>query len=210
MLAACRSTTPELAGLAGVGVIDGVDVSAPDATTRVKTALGTETVDVVICNAGINESFAESIADVDAGALDREFQVNALGAVRTVQATVGHLEAGAKIALISSGVVNPYAPGRRTPAMYGYKMSKAALNEFAIALANELRARGIIVMVLDPGPMDTALLRRVFDAGCTSFDPRRDGQDSDVVARALLGQIEVATLESSGRWFSADGGELEL
>lgn len=209
-LAVCRRASPELLALRGVVVLDGVDLSRPDAATRIEAGVGGEALDVVICNAAINESFAATSADVDVAMLERELQVNALGPVRTVRAAVGHLAAGARIALISSGIVSREGPGRRTPAQYGYKMSKAALNEFGVALANELAHRGVAVLMLDPGPMDTEMLRTVFDAGATAFDPRRDGQAPDLVAAALLQRIDATTLEHTGHWFSVAGAELAI
>jgi NAD(P)-dependent dehydrogenase (short-subunit alcohol dehydrogenase family) len=210
VLAACRGHTPSLSALPGVTVIEGVELSDVGSAQRIRSALGRAPLDLVICNAGINRSHGSGIGDVRVDVLAHEFQVNALGAVRTVQAAAASLRRGSKVALISSGVVNPHGRGRQTPAGYGYKMSKAALNEFGVALANELAPSGVAVFVLDPGPMNTDLLRDVFAAGHTMFDPSRDGQDPKTVAIALLRRIKAGSMAQTGRWLNAAGGELEI
>jgi NAD(P)-dependent dehydrogenase (short-subunit alcohol dehydrogenase family) len=108
---------------------------------------------------------------------------------------------GGRVLLVSSGVC---APGNNVPGSFGYKVTKAALNQFGRALAQEIRDRGIVVVAVSPGPTDTAMLRASFTAGRTKLDPSnaRPARES---ARAMLATVEAATVETSGSFFDADG-----
>jgi NAD(P)-dependent dehydrogenase (short-subunit alcohol dehydrogenase family) len=208
VIAACRVATPALAE-SGANVIEHVDVSTDEGLVGLRAAVGAEPVDVVICNAGVNETFAAGIDDVVSASVAYELQVNAVGALRTVQALRSNLGAGGKVALVSSGIVAKGLPGKLMPGQYGYRMSKAALNEFAVGLANELRPQGISVVVVNPGPTNTDMLRGVFESGHSNFDPAKAG-DPDEVAMDIIGHIDRLTHDESGAWINRNGDRLEL
>jgi NAD(P)-dependent dehydrogenase (short-subunit alcohol dehydrogenase family) len=201
VLGACRQPTPELEAL-GIRVVSGIDVTEPSAVEALRAAVGDERLDLVICNAGVHESFdADGIEDTDLAAVAHELDVNVLGVARTVAALLPAVRDGATIALITSGAA---APGREKKGGYGYKMSKAALNMLGQVLADEVRPRGISVLLVSPGPVDTDLLRAVFGSGRTHFDPAQAPSPEDG-ARIVLSLIDRATPELSGCWLDHDG-----
>ncbi len=201
VLAACRQSTPQLEAL-DVRVVSGVDVTSDDAIERLRSAVGDDRLDLVVCNAGVNGTFeADGIEDTDLDAVRRDLDVNAVGVARTVAAVVPALRAGATIALITSGAS---APGREKLGYYGYKMSKAALNMFGHILAAELRPRGINVLLVSPGPVDTDLLRAVHASGKTHFDPS-EAPSPDEGASNMLSLIARASPELSGCWLDHTG-----
>jgi NAD(P)-dependent dehydrogenase (short-subunit alcohol dehydrogenase family) len=202
VVAVCRRSTPELDAL-GVHVVEGVDVTSDETVQRLGEAVGPEPVDVVVCNAGLNASFDAGIEDLDLEAMGREYQVNSLGAVRTVKALLPRLREGSKVAFVTTGA-GATGRGAPSPGNYGYRMSKAALNVFTFLLAGELHPRGIPVIVLSPGPVDTDMLRAVFDAGRTPQDPSVAGSPRDV-GRDLLAHIEALDIDSSGSWLNRAG-----
>ena len=57
VFAGCRKSSPELDAL-GVRVVEGVDVGKPRSVVAIRGALGREFLDVVVCNAAINISYA--------------------------------------------------------------------------------------------------------------------------------------------------------
>jgi NAD(P)-dependent dehydrogenase (short-subunit alcohol dehydrogenase family) len=205
VVAVCRRSTPELDAL-GVRIVEGVDVTSDEAVQRLGEALGDEPVDVLICNAGLNASFDAGIEQLDLGTMGREYQVNALGAVRTVKAVLPSLREGAKVAFVTTGA-GATGKGAPSPGNYGYRMSKAALNVFTFLLAGELEARGIAVIVLSPGPVDTDMLRAVFDAGRTPQDPSTAGAPREV-GHDLLAHIDALDLGSSGSWLNRAGAPM--
>jgi NAD(P)-dependent dehydrogenase (short-subunit alcohol dehydrogenase family) len=202
VLAACRRSSPELAAL-DVTVIDGVDVSEQAAAGRLREAIGTRPLDLVIANAARNRSFdIDRPDDLDLELFEGDVLVNVVGAVRTVVAALPSMGAGSRIALVSSGAS---APGPSAAGSFGYKVTKAAVNQFGRSLAHELAPRGIVVAVVNPGPTRTDLLQMSFDAGRTAFDPAGAPSPDESAAR-LLGTIDAATLESSGTFWNHTGG----
>lgn len=204
VLATARKATPELERL-GVRVITDVDLADDAATSRIAQAVGTEPIDVVICNAGINITYAQGIADIDTHALMSEFAVNTVGPLRTIQAVLPLLREGSKVALIST-----YRPGvGLAKRNYGYQASKMAMNQLAYVLADELAEQGVMTVVLSPGPMDTELLREIVDAGHANLKPGQAQEPADV-ARDLVARLDGLAPESSGSWLFRTGEPLTL
>ncbi|MBM3346641.1 MAG: SDR family NAD(P)-dependent oxidoreductase [Betaproteobacteria bacterium] len=199
VIAACRKSTAELRALA-VRVVEGIDVAEESSLQRLRDALGAEPLDTVVCNAGINVSCSSrSIDELDLGALAKEYGVNAVGTARTVQAVLPNLGKGSKVILITtSGETLRRNPSRG--GSYGYRMSKAGINQFGFLLASEIRPRGIAVRIISPGPVDTDMTRIIGGAGVVLA--RAPGQMPDIVTagRKVLGQIDELTLEDTGSW----------
>jgi NAD(P)-dependent dehydrogenase (short-subunit alcohol dehydrogenase family) len=204
VLAACRRATPELARL-GVTVIEGIDVAEDASITRLAEAAGAEPIDLVVCNAGINVTYAQGIEEIDTISLMSEFAVNTVGPVRTLQAVLPRLREGSKVALIST-----YRPGvGLAKRNYGYQSSKMAMNQLGYILADELAERGIVTVILSPGPMDTDLLREIIGAGHANLTPAQ-AQDPLDVAHDLLAQLDGLTPEDAGSWLFRSGERLTL
>jgi NAD(P)-dependent dehydrogenase (short-subunit alcohol dehydrogenase family) len=201
VVATCRRTSPELDAL-GVTVVEGVDVGEPAAADHMRAAIGNRPVDLVVVNAAQNRSFdIDRPDDLDLALFEDDVRVNVVGAIRTVLAALPNMDTGSRVLLVSSGVV---APGNNVPGSFGYKVTKAALNQFGRALAQELRSREIIVATVTPGPTNTAMLRASHAAGRTVFDPA-DAPEPRVSARRLLDVVEAATLETSGSFWNFTG-----
>src|SRR5688572_14399322 len=186
--AACRNRTKELDAL-GVNVIDGVDVTAEDAGKKIAAALGDKTIDVLLNNAGVLQ--ADALTGLDPASLRKQYEVNAIGPLQLTSALVGKLGKGSKVALVSSraGSIGDNSSG----GMYGYRMSKAALNMAGVSLARDLAGKGILVVVLHPG-----FIRTDMTGGNGNDDP-------PVAAKGLLSRIDELTPERSGRFFHANG-----
>ena len=202
VIATCRSSSPELDAVS-VRVVDGVDVTDPGSAERLREAVGSDALDLVAANAGVNLSFdVDRIDELDLALVEQELLVNGVGAARTVLALLPNLSRGSRVLLVSSGITRAGRPGAGN---VGYTMSKAALNSFGRALAHDLRERGIVVAIVTPGLTDTDIIRRVnaarrnpLPAGTASRDPL----DS---ARNVLRIVERATLESSGTFWGPEG-----
>ncbi len=115
-------------------------------------------LDILVNNAGAAH-FAP-LADVTEEDFDRQFALNAKGAFFAMQAAARVLEDGGRIVNISSGVTQV---GSANAAVYAG--SKAALEQFTLAAARELGARGITVNTVSPGMTATDLLELVVPPG---------------------------------------------
>jgi NAD(P)-dependent dehydrogenase (short-subunit alcohol dehydrogenase family) len=204
VLAACRKSTPALEEL-GVTVIEGIDVADDAMRDRLAAALDGAPLDVVICNAGMNRSYAQGIEELDPSTLMEEFSTNTVGPLRTVQAVLPALRAGSKVAFIST-----YRPGvGLAKRNYGYQSSKMAMNQAGYVLADELAARGVATVILSPGPMDTDLLREIIGAGHANLTPDQ-AQKPRAVADDLLARLDELTLDDAGAWLFRTGERLTL
>ncbi len=96
--------------------------------------------------------------DLDAAALDRQWQVNVMGAVATTRAAAPALSDGGRIIFIGS------LNGTRSlvPGVADYAGTKAAINGYARGAARDLGPRGITVNVVQPGAMPTDMMAEVF------------------------------------------------
>lgn len=189
VIALCREASAELRGL-GVRVIEGVDVTDQASLQGASQALGDTQADILINNAGIFSN--ETFRDLDFDGIRRNFEVNALGALRVTHVLRGHLGPGAKIILITSrmGSIGDNGSG----GYYGYRMAKAALNMAGVNLAHDFRGRASVA-ILHPGLVATRM---------TGFS----GISTEESASGLIERIDALTPEESGGFWHANGERL--
>lgn len=120
----------------------------------------TDSVDIVINNAGINikdtPQTLEEI-DFDNGQFDRTMQVNTYGPLRMAQQFLGLLERGNQKLLINISSEAGSVEDCHRDQMFAYCMSKSALNMESKILHNYLQPRGFKVLVLHPGWMRSGM-----------------------------------------------------
>jgi NAD(P)-dependent dehydrogenase (short-subunit alcohol dehydrogenase family) len=191
VIAVVRSSSKELDAL-DLRVERGIDVTDESALRELSGKLKQQKLGWLICNAGVLTH--ESLDQFDAAAIQRQFEVNALGPLRCVAALRSHLEAGSKVGLITSrmGSVSDNTSG----SMYGYRMSKAALNMAGVSLAHDLKPLGVSVALLHPGYVKTELTR-----GSGSLTP-------DEAAQGLIARLDELALDQSGGFWHQNGERL--
>jgi NAD(P)-dependent dehydrogenase (short-subunit alcohol dehydrogenase family) len=192
VVAACRTSSPELEQM-GVEVVTGVDVSTDEGVVRLKEAVGTRRVGLLINNAGILV-WGDTFGNLDVQGMRKQFEVNALGPLRCTTALRENFDRGSKVALITSrmGSIEDNSSG----GAYGYRASKAALNIIGKSLAIELKAQGVAVALLHPGMVKTDMV-----------GPH--GQvEPEVAAEGLLTRIDELSLANTGGFWHADGQTL--
>lgn len=108
-------------------------------------------IDVLVSVAGV-QTWVDDIADLTTEQFDRTFKVNVYGLFWLTRAALPHMESGGSIVATSS--VQAYRP---SPGLLDYATTKAAINTYAKALAQQLAPRGIRVNVVAPGPVWTPL-----------------------------------------------------
>lgn len=110
-------------------------------------------IDVVFANAGIASNGTVAVTPVEA--LVRTIEVNLIGVVRTISATLPHVTARRGYYLLMSSA-SALAP---LPAMAPYSASKIAVEQFGSALRMEVAHKGVDVGVAHPSWIDTDLVR---------------------------------------------------
>lgn len=191
VLAACRTSSPELAKL-GLEVVEGADVTDDAGIARLQAAVGKREIELLINNAGVMEQTPLETFSVEA--IRRQFEINALGPLRVTAALRKHLTKGAKVGLITSrmGSIDDNSSG----GYYGYRMSKAALNMAGKSLAVDLKSADVAIAILHPGMVKTDMVR-----GHGQVEP-------DDAARGLLARLDELTPETSGGFWHANGERL--
>ena len=151
------------------------------------------TLDLLVNNAGVLHT-GERFGQLTAANLEDSFRTNVMGPLLLTQTLAPLLGANAKVAAISSELGSISGVSRfGTPS---YNISKAALNMASALLARALDDRGITVLALHPGWVQT-------DMG---------GQNATVSPEAsaagLLQVIDGAAPEDSGRFLDWQGEAL--
>jgi len=135
----------------GIAVdVVGQDLAEPDAPERVVAALGGKPVDLLVNNAGFGT--CGRFEDIDAERDRRQIMVNVAALVGLTHAFVpGMLERG------RGGVINVASTAglQISPHFSVYASAKTFVLNFSLALWAEYRGRGVDVLALCPGPVET-------------------------------------------------------
>ena len=155
--------------------------------------LGDDRLDLLVNNAGVLHS-GERFGHVEEAVLEDSLRVNAIGPFLLAQALAPLLNDGARIANLSSVMASIASRGEfRSPS---YCASKAAQNMLTVQLAQAVAARGIVVLALHPGWVQTEM------GGEHATVPTADA------VRGLLQVVDGATPAQSGSFLDWRGGAL--
>ena len=116
---------------------------------------------ILVNNAGVYGPMG-LIEEVDWDAWVKAIEINLFGSILMCRALLGHFKEhryGKIVQLSGGGATNPL------PRISAYAASKAAIVRFAETLAEEVRADGIDVNSIAPGPLNTRLLDEVLAVG---------------------------------------------
>jgi NAD(P)-dependent dehydrogenase (short-subunit alcohol dehydrogenase family) len=188
---------PELRELAGkykTIQLEKLDVLDNAAIASLAAKYQGHPIDVLLNNAGVlGDMTAQTLGALDYQEFEDVMAVNGFAPLRMAEAFREHVAASTRKQIVSltsrSGIIS--LPGARGP--YFYRASKTALNMVMRVLADDLRARGIVVALVSPPPTDTEMLRALIGPQNASFQAR----PPDVVA-ALLKVIDGLTMAKSG------------
>lgn len=205
VFATCRTPTTELSSinLNGGEIIEDVDFTTSGGTSKVLKGIMERKIDLLINNAGVLG--VESLDDLNVESIRLQFEVNSLAPLLLTSALLhsGNIVHGSKVAMISSVAGSMASQG--TGGVYGYRMSKAALNMAAVLLAKDLKPRGIPVLIIHPGAVDTAMLNKLTTTIGHSFPGVITTAQS---AADILRRIELTDMASSGKFYHVNGDQV--
>ncbi len=107
-------------------------------------------IDLLINDAGFGISGAIEFTETEAA--KRLFDVNFFGMVRMNRAVIAHMREAGRGRIVNLSSVAAPVP---IPFQAYYSATKAAVNDYTMALANELRPFGITVCAVQPGDIRT-------------------------------------------------------
>ena len=147
-------------------------------------------LDLLVNNAGVLHS-GERFGHLDQAVLEDSLRVNAVGPFLLAEALAPWLRDGARIANLSSVMGSIAGRGEfRSP---GYCASKAAQNMLTVQLAHALAPRGIVVLALHPGWVQTDMGGAAAELG------------AEASVAGLLQVIEAAVPAQSGQFLDWRG-----
>lgn len=141
----------------------------------------------------------------DPAALQRLFAVNSIAPLMTAKALLPLMPKNQPTQFAALSAMVGSIGDNRLGGWYGYRASKAALNQFLKTLAIECRRThpGLCVTAIHPGTTDTAL-SRPFQGNVRPGKLYRAEQS----ARRILDVVMTGTPETSGRFVNWDGNPL--
>lgn len=202
VLAACRDPSEtgalkRIAEAAGGSVsLHRLEVTDPGSIRRLAGELSSQPLDLLLNNAGVAGREAATFGQTDKQAWLDTMAVNVVAPMHMAEAFLPHVQKSERriIATISSrmGSIGENGDG----GMYAYRSSKAAANAVAKSLSNELKDKGVAVVVLHPGWVRT-------DMG---------GPDAPVLPQesvsGLKKVLDKVTLADSGKFINYDGSPI--
>jgi NAD(P)-dependent dehydrogenase (short-subunit alcohol dehydrogenase family) len=165
-----------------------------------------DTLDLVVHAAGILHDGElqpeKALAQCDRAHLLRTFEVNSLGPLLTARAVLPLMPKDRPAAFAALSAMVGSIGDNRLGGWYGYRASKAALNQFLRTLAIEARRRyrQLRVLAIHPGTTDTEL-SRPFQGNVPDDKLYTPAQS----AGRILAVIDGTTADDSGGFFNWNG-----
>ena len=173
--------------------VHALDVSDADSVAALVRELASEPLDILLHNAGVMGPKQQSLGKLDYTGMLDTLNVNAIAPLRVAEAFLDNVKAGQRklVAALTSGMGSIADSGGGA---YAYRASKAALNMNYHNLAVDLKDRGITVVVINPGWVQT-------DMG---------GRSAPLTAEASVSAMRKVfdglTLADSGKFMDYKGG----
>lgn len=175
-----------------------LDVTQQDEIQAMAADLDGENIDMLLNNAGV---YLEKYDDTVGVGLSYDnwlytLQVNTLGPARVTEAFIDHVARSKRRLIIAITSHMGSIAEISSPGSYYYRSSKAALNASMKGLSLELRSRGVSVVLLHPGWVQT----------------RMGGPGAQITpTQSVSGMrtiVEHFRLADSGRFFRYNGTEI--
>jgi NAD(P)-dependent dehydrogenase (short-subunit alcohol dehydrogenase family) len=162
VLACCRNPADAEALLALASRYPAIELYALDVTdyaqmSSLSAQLRDRSIDILLSNAGIYGPRGANFGDVEAAAWREVFEVNSIAPMMLVQAFVEQVAASPQklVAVISSKMGSIADNG--SGGSYIYRSSKTAVNQVVRNISIDLAGRGISVLSLHPGWVQTEM-----------------------------------------------------
>jgi NAD(P)-dependent dehydrogenase (short-subunit alcohol dehydrogenase family) len=176
-------------------VIGHVNVASSEDVGHMAAAIGEmfSRIDMLLHVSGIMSM--DTLGALDYEQAKREFDINALGPLRTVEACLPLLKEGAKVGIVTSRVGS--LSDNSSGGQYAYRLSKAAANMAGLNLHHDLSKRGVAVRMLHPGMVKTDLVK-IYPGEYNYITPAQ-------AALGLIARMDELTLAASGQFRHGNG-----
>ena len=156
VIACCRSPekASDLKKLGHKVEMHALDVTSQASIEHLARALNHTPIDVLINNAGLHGD-RRPFGNTDVALWNKIFEVNTIAPVQILAALLENVAASAQKKVVNfSSKVGSIGDGP-TGGSYAYRSSKTALNMAMVNAAHELKARGLTILLIHPGWVQT-------------------------------------------------------
>jgi NAD(P)-dependent dehydrogenase (short-subunit alcohol dehydrogenase family) len=182
-----KSAHPEQVGIHRLDVTNSEDIKA------LATSIGDAPIDVLLNNAGVYGQRDATLGNANEDQWLETFRVNTIAPIKVMESFINVVAASKRRIFASITSKMGSIADNTSGGSYVYRSSKAALNAAMKSAANDLKDRGISVIVIHPGWVRT-------DMGGTGA--LLTVEQSTKSIRELLGRISIA---DTGKFFNYDG-----
>ncbi|MDJ0927343.1 MAG: SDR family oxidoreductase [Gammaproteobacteria bacterium] len=196
----------ELAGRNKKVSVERLDVLDPAQIDALATKYQGEPIDVLFNNAAIlGDPNGQVLGQYDHELFKRVLDTNTVGPLRMAEAFLGHVAASEqkKIVGMTSGQGSIELMGR-TPRFQFYNASKSALHMTMRAVGSQAKDRGITVVLVSPGAVDTGLM----DLALQGREYPGQLLTPEQSAEAVINVVDQYSFDMSGTFISHQGAEL--
>ena len=185
------------------------DVADPAAIEAMYATVDAEfgRLDALVNNAGIVDQAAR-VTQMSHARLRQMFDVNVIGAIEVAQGAVVRMEAAGKGVIVN--VTSAAARLGSANQYVDYASSKAAMDIFTKGLSDEVAAKGIRVMAVAPGLIDTEIHAKGGDpdraARLAHMVPMARTGSAEEVAKAVLFLLSEEASYITGSTLNVTGG----
>ena len=176
-----------------------LDVTNNEDISNLSKKYENQTIDILLNNAALTPRYMSAfkrINGVDEEKARESFEVNALGTMKVIQGFMNNVELSEKGKIIAlSSKAGSFDERPKIPMMYGYAMSKAALNSMIYSLSFETKKKNIIAVVLSPGTVNTTPGMSLMGA-----------IDVDESVSKMMAVIDGLTMEHNGLFLDYEDG----
>ncbi len=176
-----------------------LDVTNNEDISNLSKKYENQTIDILLNNAALTPRYMSAfkrINGVDEEKARESFEVNALGTMKVIQGFMNNVELSEKGKIIAlSSKAGSFDERPKIPMMYGYAMSKAALNSMIYSLSFETKKKNIIAVVLSPGTVNTTPGMSLMGA-----------IDVDESVSKMMAVIDELTMEHNGLFLDYEDG----
>jgi NAD(P)-dependent dehydrogenase (short-subunit alcohol dehydrogenase family) len=198
-----RRSSPELDAL-GCQVITGVDVTDDSAVNGKMISEVSEPLDYVINNAGYFWEEHETLDNMNFDEQMKQINICAVGPLRVSSALQKAGLVRGSIVVITSQAGSAewrFTQNKDEGGDYGHHMSRAACNIGAVLLSQELKPKGVPVLMLHPGFNKTGMTAKYAEIWEVE-----GAVDASVGAKRVLHEVKGATMERTGMFVNCEDG----
>lgn len=179
-------------------VIEPLDVNDLAAVDALAAKYENQPIDILINNAGITgRPQMQSFGAIDYATFEAVMNTNVRGPLKMTEAFTPHLAAGReKKVLVVSSSEGSIAQVNASRQVF-YRASKAAVNMVMRNIAYPLKEKGIMVALINPGPVDTDMM--------AAARGRMALRSPALAVEELSALLETMTLAETGTFWNYDG-----